>query len=385
MGSTLGFCLKWASTLALALSLATARPLTGNGWVIGDEVFDLDDGTYIVESSGLETPGIKPIEDVMDPRDVDNPLSKLKKRNNYYDVSDRFAQNPRNEKLFKGMSSLKPPLKQNELAGPERIPFTFHMFDCNFASPRFPLEPYMEARDGLLKYCDKWGIPPATRHLAFSKVGDVIVYVCNTDKKKANFCHRNEFRWIEENVFDRRCGQLTSAFVKSAYADGTYGRAWKGERICLDDTTNSASWTGVPDTIARDSPSPDQTGNKWSDWAEWEPYVELDDVHWDALNWTSHNMDRGPKKPSKRPHDDNTPKKDPEYHKDTPKPHRDQPWNYPWDRETPERIRNGTQKGGTNFDESFNSSRPLYPPLPLPGRGPIRDSVSKEQANDMPL
>lgn len=313
--------------------------------------------------------------------------SGLEKRNNYYDL-DRFAQNPRNEGVFKGMSKPRPPLKQDEVAGVERIPFTFYMFDCNFASPRFPLEPYMEAREGLLRYCDKWGVPASTRHLAFSKVGDVVVYVCNTHRKKVNFCHRNEWRWIEENVFDRRCGQLTSAFVKSAFSDRTYGRAWKGERVCLKDTVNSASWTGTPDSIARDAPSPDAQAHKYLDWIDWEPYVEIDQAHNAALNSTIGDPpeDDSLEDPNHRPHKDHLPVKNPEYFKPVlPRPLPSLPRPYPWDLQNASRIRNGTQKGGTNSFKDTNSTSPLLRPVRLPVRPhPNPPTISEKQVDEVP-
>lgn len=194
----------------------------------------------------------------------------LRKRTKY-DIA-RFKKGPNpveTKKHPKGYAG--PPLRMAGTEYAERIPFPVEAIDCDHATRRLSLPSYMEAREGLLSYCDKYDVDAQTRHLSISKSGDVIVYVCNVDGSR-NFCSRNEYQWLEENILDITCGERQPGYAVGNAGGRGYGRAWKGMRICPG--LRASKWTGNPDTVSMDGTNPIQESHIWG---QWHNFIDVDE------------------------------------------------------------------------------------------------------------
>lgn len=176
----------------------------------------------------------------------------LRKRGGKYDM-ERFRKDNPSNKFGPGEV---PPGKDTQGKGDkarplifDEIPFSYDRMECTQLGPELPHMHYRAARDGLLQYCDRFGdISEDTSHVSFSKNADIIVYACNF-KYHVNRCFSDEYKWLEENVFNRQCGDRAPAHVACSTKGRGYGRAWTGEEICAGLTDIEQRWKGMPNPM----------------------------------------------------------------------------------------------------------------------------------------
>ena len=141
------------------------------------------------------------------------------------------------------MRPIIPPLKDNDKEWPEWLPLEVLRAECYFNLPQFNKTDLAEAVGGLMQYCDRYLLPPHHKHLAVSTSREVAAYWCNWNGKPRH-CSSKEYQWASYHYFDAMCGPLRPGsvmFQRDATRfrgipvlreKMTFGRAWKGQRIC---------------------------------------------------------------------------------------------------------------------------------------------------------
>ncbi|PNY26214.1 Uncharacterized protein TCAP_03852 [Tolypocladium capitatum] len=124
------------------------------------------------------------------------------------------------------------------------VPVSSHF--CVFNSPRFLTSDYSQARDSLARYCARYLVPSRTVHISVSANGQAGAFVCNFSFRN-QVCSGREFRWVENNWLNIRCGNMRPGQVEISSWLKWYGRAYPGMDLCqsiLDLGENV--WYGTP-------------------------------------------------------------------------------------------------------------------------------------------
>ena len=112
----------------------------------------------------------------------------------------------------------------------EYIPMT--RADCHNDLHWFRERDYLQARESILDYCDRFLVSKKTRLMAVSKHGNVVAYVCNFDRKAPVICSRREWEQAEDKWLTPKCGALGPGFVAMDGLKKIYGRTYVGEKVC---------------------------------------------------------------------------------------------------------------------------------------------------------
>ncbi|KAH7153405.1 hypothetical protein EDB81DRAFT_758355 [Dactylonectria macrodidyma] len=117
---------------------------------------------------------------------------------------------------------------------------------CIYNQPPYERPEYEIARSNLLNYCSRWGLPRRTAHISAARHGQVVVWVCNMEKKE-NTCSGLDYLWLEKHYLDQYCEPGTPGWVRVHQFNLAYGRGWIGDDICpIDYDTGKPHMIPIP-------------------------------------------------------------------------------------------------------------------------------------------